>query len=119
MIPKDTFADGLRYAARIAGDFDPFTEMWSVEDRHAGERALDLLEKRLNEVADQYAPGPVTAPEVRIGGEPPKLEIGMVVEYRLGDVVFTSLVDVLPNPHGPKLIEVRAPWGGPVIWRAK
>lgn len=115
MIPKNTFADGLRYAAMIAGDFDPFTEMWSKEDRVKSEYVLDLLHKRLLAVADEYAPA---EPEVRVGGEPPELEIGMVVTYESSGIVYRSLVPCSPCPC-PNLVEVRAPWGGPVIWRAR
>lgn len=133
MIPKNTFADGVRYAALIVGDFDPFDSKWSEEEQRVGERVLDLLHARLNEVADQYATEADAhlvdqmavelikdQPKVRVGGEPPELEIGMIIgEKHPSDTgVLMSLVVDLYHFH-PHLVEVRAPWGGPVIWRAK
>ena len=50
---------------------------------------------------------------VRIGGDPPALEVGMV--YTDGNV--TSVVTATPWPTGASVTEVRAPWGGPVVWR--
>lgn len=51
---------------------------------------------------------------VRIGGDPPAPEIGMVFVYANSKVV----VSALPWSWGASNpFEVRAPWGGPVIWR--
>lgn len=53
------------------------------------------------------------APTVRTGGNPPAPEIGMV--YTSGAV--TCMVCALPHRWPDNVTEVRAPWGGAVVWR--
>lgn len=61
----------------------------------------------------QYEGAMRMAPTVRVGGYPPAPEIGMV--YRNGD--YALMVNALPWTWPSGLTEIRAPWGGPVVWR--
>lgn len=50
---------------------------------------------------------------VKVGGNPPAPEIGMV--YRWQGMTF--LITGLPFEWPADTKEIRAPWGGPVVWR--
>lgn len=57
--------------------------------------------------------GAEAVPTPRTGGDPPEPEIGMVYTFDK----WTAMVCALPCPWPNDMKEVRAPWGGPVIWR--
>lgn len=61
---------------------------------------------------------PAPEPECRIGGSPPELVCGMVVHVDEESAGCLVTVDD-ENFDGCTITEVRAPWGGPTIWRAK
>ena len=92
------------------------------------------VEARLREIDGPMRSAPILPaepPPVRIGGEPPSPEIGMIVRFHDGaggitDMLVTDVAVGARAPAWPDVLgttaprcmdRVWAPWGGPVLWR--
>lgn len=84
-----------------------------VAGYHDGEKARMAIVQKVSAPSVPDAPAAEAESRVKVGGNPPEPEIGMVYRW----IGVTRMVTGYPFEWPSNLAEIRAPWGGPVVWR--